>query len=477
VGLSIITYSNLQFGPYQLTNLLDLRIVKKVNNHVRMYFSGIIPEEQKDKYVEMTRVQTQIEAKYITESNETIYLFKGIVINIKVKMIRNIYYLEGEAASHTYNMDVKLRSRSFQKKDMPYTDLIKSVISEYSGADFIDTASKGKLIEKFTMQYNETDWDFIKRMASRFNAGLIADSNIAAPKFWFGVPDGVDQGSLEQNFYTVTKKISEFKTSSENYISGISDNDFIYYEIESDKLMNIGDRVNLNGKKLIVCEVNSYIKKSVLKHNYILTPQKGLSQNIIYNDKITGMSVEGKVISVAGDNVKMHLEIDDDQSVSDAWWFPYSSVYTAEGNSGWYCMPELGDHLKVYFPNNKEEDGVAMSSVRKDSEKAEYNKVDNPDVKYFRTKSGKELMFAPNEILISAKDKEIYIRLNEEDGIEIFSKKEIKIISDDNIVMGSKQKVIITAGEEMNITCKKSNIKMDGSTGDVTILGNEVKTN
>jgi hypothetical protein len=97
-------------------------------------------------------------------------------------------------------------------------------------------------------------------------------------------------------------------------------------------------------------------------------------------------------------------------------------------------MPELGDHLKVYFPNNKEEDGVAMSSVRKDSEKAEYNKVDNPDVKYFRTKSGKELMFAPNEILISAKDKEIYIRLNEEDGIEIFSKKEIKIISDVTLV-------------------------------------------
>ncbi|MBC2580553.1 hypothetical protein [Clostridium sp. DJ247] len=472
--LSVTAYNNLQVAPYELTHLLELKLVKKINDHARLYFTGIVPEEDKDSYVEMTKYQTQIEVSQIDDSSNSLPIFKGIVLNIAVKSVRGVYYIEAEAVSNTYDMDIKLKNRSFQNKGMAYKELIDKVISSYSGADTIDTASNGSSIGKIIIQYNETDWQFLKRMASRFNVGLVPDAVSDKPKFWFGTPEGVGQGNLENFNYSVTKNISDFRYSSENFIPGIEENDFVYYEVETHEILNIGYQVNFKGKSLFVCQAVTIMKDGVLKHQYTMAPKKGLSQNTLYNNQIIGLSLEGRVIDVSKDNVRVHLDIDDGQGTDEAWWFHYSSVYTAEGSSGWYCMPELNDHVRIYFSDNKEENAIAISSVRKNSDSGGNNKFDNPDVKYFRTKSGKELKFSPDEILITAQDGSIYIRLSEKDGIQICSNKGINITSQENIMMDSQKKVIISAQEAIDINCKESSIKMDGST---SIKGNEVKTN
>ncbi|WP_418789163.1 phage baseplate assembly protein V [Paenibacillus agilis] len=71
------------------------------------------------------------------------------------------------------------------------------------------------------------------------------------------------------------------------------------------------------------------------------------------------------MLDVAKDTVKVHLEVDKQQSVVEASWFSYASLYTAEGNSGCYCMPEKGDSVMLYFPDGEEKNATAMSSVRK----------------------------------------------------------------------------------------------------------------
>ncbi|MCL6636847.1 MAG: sporulation protein YqfD [Alicyclobacillus sp.] len=323
-------------------------------------------------------------------------------------------------------------------------------------------------------QDQETDWQFLKRMASRFHTGLIPASSFDKPKFYFGVPEGGYSGRLEDFHYSIRKELANFRISSENDTVGIGESDFIYYEAETDKVLDIGSEVDFKGKTLVVSEVYTEMKNSLLKHRYILCSKKGMTQNTVYHQGITGISLQGKVIAVEKDNVKVHLDIDKEQSIAKAWWFPYSTAYTAEGHSGWYCMPELNDYVRIYFPSHREEEAIAIGSVRKDSEIKEKNKLGNPDIKYFRTAFGKELMFSPEEIVITGKDGEIFIKLNEKDGIQIFSKKNIKIISQADITMSAEKKVSISAKDEINITCKESSIKMNGITN---ISGKEVKTN
>jgi hypothetical protein len=470
---TITALHDLELAPYHLT-LQELRLVKKYNDHVRLYFTGIVSDEQKDQYIHMTEAQTQIELKVAGAAKNTQPLFRGVVLHIDVKAVRDIYYLTVEAVSNTYFLDVKQLSRSFQNIDMTYKDLLQQVIADYSGADFYDSVSKGKKLSKLILQYKETDWQFLKELASEFHAGLIPDLSSDKAKFYFGLPEGRPKASLANFHYSIHKRLHEFRNASENYITGLQEDDFIVYEVESDEILEVGTEVEFNKKTLYVWEAVTEMKESIIKSRYFLTTAKGMSQNNLYNEQISGASIRGKVIDVAKDMVRVHLEIDATQNKDEAFWFPFVTNYSAEGHSGWYCMPELNDQLMVYFPTSKAEEGVALSAVRLDVAESQTNKVGNPDIKYFRTKAGKELMFSPEEIVLTGKDGEVFLRINEKTGIEIYSTKPVKITSQAEISMESQKKIMISAADEINISCKESSIQMDGETN---IKGSKVKSN
>ncbi|WP_268625020.1 contractile injection system protein, VgrG/Pvc8 family [Paenibacillus alvei] len=471
----VLSYDNLQVSPYRITQLQELSIVKKVNDHTRLRLTGIVPEELTDRYVKMTEADTNIEIKQVNDESQSTPLFAGVVQHIEVKAIRGVYYIEIEAISHTYKLDMKRRTRSFQNAKMTYAALLETIIADYPWVDFMDIASGGSCIGAFTLQYQETDWEFLQRMASRLSTGLVAASVFDKPKFYFGIPDGSVKGALEDYNYRVKKNLSNYRTSYENGRLGVDESDFIFYEVETNKVMELGNEITFKGRSLHVCEIHTEMRNSIVKHVYTLCPRQGLYQNIRYNNKIAGISLQGEVISLTAGKVKVHLDMDPEQKIGGAHWFPYSSIYTAEGSTGWYCMPELGDHVMIYFPSMKEEEGIAISSVRKDTKESRTNKVSDPNIKYFRTASGKELMFSPEEIVITGKDGEVYIRLHDIEGIEIVSKKPIRLKSDEDIVMDSQKSVIIRAEKELKMQCKDSVIKMlEGST---VIRGKDVKTN
>lgn len=466
---SLIGYENLQVVPYDLISLLELKINNSINQHGNLYLKGVISEENKDKYINDT--ETQVEIINIS-NNIPSTIFIGRVIDIKVQCIRNIYYLEVEAVTNTYELDLEVKRCSFQNKSKLYRDLITQVVSSYKGGDLIDILSNNSKIENFTIQYDETDWEFIKRMASRFSGGLVADISSKNPRFWFGIPNGKNMGELSHFNYSVNKYISKYRYLKENDKKNISEKEILVYEIETDKILNIGDIVTFKEEALTVCEYEWNFKKGIFRCKCNLKSKKGMIQKKLYNDKLIGLSIEGKVIDVIKDKVKVHLEVDESQSKSEACEFTYSTPYTATGHAGWYCMPEIGDSAYVYFPDNKEENAYASVSVRKDN--TSESKLSDPNIKYFRTPSGKELKFSDKEILITASDGEVYIKLNEENGIEIYSSKGIKISSSQDINMSANSKVIISADTKLRMSCKASSINMDGET---RITGNEVKLN
>lgn len=466
----VIPAHNIKVLPYDICPS-ELTILKRINDHARVRAVAVVPEGEEDKYINMTKTQTSIEIKSEDDSGDTI-LFKGIVTDIEVKAVRGVYYVIIDGVSSTFNLDLKSKRRSFQNKDMTYTSLIKEVIKDYSGADYIDIAAKSNKIEKFIIQYDETDWQFLKRMASHFNTGLIADASSDKPKFWFGIAQGGQKGNIEQFNYSVSKRIADFRVSSENYIEGIEDKDFTYFKVETDAILDIGDSISFMSKNLSVFQSTAKLKDGILIHEYLLTQEKGMSQDIIFNEKVKGASVEGKVLEIKEDNIKVHLEIDEKQNKEEAYWFPYSTYYTTEGQTGWYCMPELDDHVKLYFPTNKEEEGVITNSIRRRTQGGDF--ITDPDVKYFRTKYGKELMFSKDEIMITGKDGEVLIRLIEGEGIEIYSSKDIKIKADKGLFIESGKNISISAGSNINMECKDSQIEMNGIT---SIKGSKVKTN
>ncbi|AMA73477.1 hypothetical protein ACH33_11830 [Aneurinibacillus sp. XH2] len=456
-------YGNVELiSPYEVQRLNEIKIVKTVNDHAKLYVTGIIPEEQQDFYIEMANSTDTVKVNQVENGRIVRPLFSGQVSHIEIKAVRGIYYIELEARSHTCRMDVKRKSRSFQNKDMLYTDLIETILANYSGSDYIDTVSETSKLRKCIIQYEETDWQFLKRMASHFGAVLLPEATADAPKFWFGMPEG-RPGELWEHQYSVKKTLPIYmKTTENDYAAGLSGNDFLYYRIESEAYFNLGDRITYKGKERVVAESTAVMKNGTMTYEYILASEKGIRQNLIFNDQITGASLEGKILDVAKDTVKIHLDIDKTQDKNEACWFPYSTPYTAESNSGWYCMPELGDTVKLYIPGNREEEAVAICSIRRGQDRSP--KVEDPTIKYWGTPHGKEMMLGGQELIFTAKEEGIFLKLHEEDGIEIHSEKPIVFTSEKDLKIDAGNELSVQAQEAVYMVCGASSMMLDGIT-------------
>ncbi|MCM3170960.1 contractile injection system protein, VgrG/Pvc8 family [Paenibacillus sp. MER 99-2] len=474
MSIEALSYKNVRVSPFEVISLRELTITKQMNEHARVRFTGIVDEEKKDSYVRLSGSDTLVEISQVDDQGSTSVLFSGLILNVSVMVQGGVYLLEVEGISHTHELDIRKKSRSFQNHSMTYPQLLDQIAAGYPNIDIMDAATDGAAIGKFTLQYEETDWQFLKRIASRLRTGLMPASVFDTPKFYFGLFDTSSKGKLQDFNYRVRKRMDKFRYTSQNTKVEVGEEDYVYYEVETNRVLDLGNAIEFKGKLLYVYEAFTEMKNGLLKHRYTLSTHRGLRQNTFYNDKIIGVSLQGVVIGISKDKLKIHLQIDQAQNEGEAHAFPYQSVYTAEGNSGWYVMPENGDHVRVYFPGNKEEEGVATSSVRQNSDEGESNKLSNPDHKYFRTAAGKELKMTPEEVIVTGKDGEIFIRLSEGGGIEIISSQQITISAKEDIMMNAEKSIVFSAKEEISLTCKESNIKMDGTT---SLVGTELKTN
>lgn len=496
-----LTYKDIIVMPYNI-RVNQIEITQQMNEHATLHLTGVIPDELEDSYVYMTDAETAIEVLQIASDGQAIPIFNGLALDVQVKSVLGTYYLEVKAVSHTYVLDVKKKNQTYQDASMPYSELIDVCIADQKGADFMDCVTNGANLGSFTMQYIETDWEFLKRMASRFHTGLVPDTVHSAAKFYFGVPfQAGGTPEMEAINYRVKKAIGNFLVSSKNHIDGITDSDYMYYEVESLQPFKIGNEVTFQSKTLYVYKIFSTLKDGLFKHIYTLTPQNGFSVHTTYNQAIIGTSIQGKVIDVAGDKIRIHVDFDEGQEKDTAYWFPYSTIYASEDNTGWYFMPELTDNVRIYFPGNRESEGIAISSVSKAPPKSgamlaatnppspgggggggssaappadsrqDPARMADPDVKTLRTKHGKQILLAPDRIVISGGG--LMISLMDDNGISIISDKNITLQATEKVAINAKQ-IMINANEKIEMTCKENSIKMEDK---MEIKGTEVRAN
>ena len=135
-------------------------------------------------------------------------------------------------------------------------------------------------------------------------------------------------------------------------------------------------------------------------------------------------------------------------------------------------MPEKGDTVLINFPTWEEVDAVGSGSVRVKEEDSD--DLEDPDVKIFRTRDGKEIRFTPEEILITCVEDEVYLRLNQESGIEIISSGPIRFQSDKGIKLEADETIKLFAKDQVLMKCKTSQIMIDDQ---IDICGEDVKIN
>ncbi len=497
-----ITFQNLVVAPYEIEQLLDVRIDHQINEHSTFYFKALLPEGKKDSYARNSRQGSNVILRFNDSDGESCILFQGMARDVEIKAIQGAHYIEVYAVSHSYLFDVEEKSRTFQNKQMSYTGLAQQVAAGYAGAMVKDVVTGGAGINQLIVQYKETDWEFLKRLASHFHTGLVNDVHFDQPRCYFGIPNN---GKLTLNVfnYGVKRDDRKYLKLSKSGINGLCEQDFIYYQVETDQVANIGDAVQFQGQTLYVYQIEGRVKNGIFLHHLTLTTQKGMSQPYQWHDRIAGGSLNGKIVEIQNDRVKVSLEIDEasGHSPGQLCFFPYSTIYSSQDGSGWYCMPENGDSVRIYFPDGTEEHSYAISSVHEGVDASLQQSMgnrpsgagsagassgasaggsggysgqrDDPSVKSLRNPDGKEIRLTPDGIYIIADG--TIITLTDDGGVSIVSDQNIEFKSDKNIILSAEEDVSIVGLSKVDLSCNETaSIKMEEN---VEVIGQEVKSN
>ncbi|CAH8244580.1 hypothetical protein WJ0W_001813 [Paenibacillus melissococcoides] len=161
------------------------------------------------------------------------------------------------------------------------------------------------------------------------------------------------------------------------------------------------------------------------------------------------------VCGVERDRVQLKLDLDEEHDATeDGCWFPYMTTYVAEGHTGWYSMPDLGERVQLYLPSAREAEAVVRGALRS------RDPGRKPEAKAWHNKQGNGFELVANELRLHA-GSGMVIRLDEQSGVKIRSSGSIAIRGC-SFSAQAGQRWNMEAGEAIYLRGGESSLVLDG---------------
>lgn len=446
----------LEVHPFEELRIEHYEGMKQINEHAYSKIEGYIPFSKKDEYIEMGKRQVWVQVIAASGDMRRI-LFCGVISEMRLEVKNGTCKMELVLQSGTSLMDWRKRTRSFQEAGYTYDYLLDICQKDYEDASRIVTEGKEKQIGNFLMQYKETDWEFIKRLASMNHTIVIADCAVKGEKFYFGLPNRQKTIQGDNIEYRMMFDAEDYWGKREKEID-LTASDAVTYVWESREIHDLGEWGIFDGQQLFVWKVNTKMKGNTLFHTYFLKTRAGFQIPTKYHENISGISLMGKVLDVKEEKVQIEIAEDENKAKAGRTWFTYSTVYSSQDGTGWYCMPEIGDRVRLYFPTDREQDAYIASAYHE--EDAELRK--RPACKSWRNKEGKEIRLSPEKILLT-NNHGTFVEMSDGGGINIVSSGSVSIKAGESLRIASEQSAVeISALRSLKLKQGKIEMNLDG---------------
>lgn len=176
IGLSIADFNSIQ----------EVYIHKKVNEHGLAKITGILAEGSEGELFK--KAEKGKASLYIKdEKGDKKNIFSGIIDSLEVGNAGGVKIARVVLSGSTKLLDCTLHTRTFQNAVMSYGKLVETVNSGSKQVSYIPNCAVSNPIEKLIVQYRETDWEFLKRLASHFNQPILPDYAGEGIRYSFGL--------------------------------------------------------------------------------------------------------------------------------------------------------------------------------------------------------------------------------------------------------------------------------------------------
>ena len=447
-------YTQLITEPFEFLSIESFQMKQEVNEHASLSFSGLIADNDLEQYLGLLSNDVWFKLEAEDKEREKQTIFYGIVISYIIDYVDHDTLLTIYCMSGTYLLDLKPHLRTFQNDVQKHSEILDFLCSENENMAFIIGQQGDEEIGNLLIQYYETDWQFMKRLASHIGAYLISVCHLQGSKFFYGMPNLEIHSLNSQRAYAVINHIADYMQNREKI--SICKADEVSYVLEEREIYRIGQHIQFLNKDLYIYKIDTVYKGGECIHTYYLKTWKGLITMQVSNTQIAGVSLKAEVTDVKQDMVQVKVLEDENRDLKKLRWFPYSTVYSSLDGAGWYCMPEIGDEVWLHIPSTEENDSYVISAVHK---KQDYSRQ-NPDYKSLKNKYGKEILITP-ESLILTNNAGLRVELLDQKGIIIESDKAVQINADGDLTISSESSAVIAAADQIIIQQGGTSLIMD----------------
>lgn len=450
------SFKDLKIDGVEFLQLLNLEISHSVNEYARASFSVSVDSKNGKKFLEQANAdKIKISAKI--DDNDTV-LFQGYITNLIFEPRIDDNVLIVNLADAAYLLDWKRETCSFQKLDSKYEEVLTTAVTDSGGK--VNLKVTDKAIEKMIVRLNETSWQFIKRLASHFNAQIFTDITAEKPLLTIGLPEPkktvtANLGQLRFNFDDAS---FQFINSNPALVAegvNVISEDFASMDLSNSlDYLQLGDAVKVDDKEYFVQKVFARISQDTLMMNYALVGKTAFFAPIVAQENIRGRIFRAQVKKVEKDKIQAHLiDVDEKFDSGGTTWFPFATAYSSADGSGWYVMPEVDDYVRILFPSEDTGDAFAQSSINTAPLK-------EPKNKSLKAPGGREILLTDNGVEIIAEHQKTFIQLDKNSGINIVSAKDIQIHADGNVSFEAGGKIQIVAQKEITAQSGQSHVKI-----------------
>ena len=346
-------------------------------------------------------------------------LFCGRLRWIEQQQVKGNHRLTLELVSGTSLLDQKRKSHSYQDIAMSYGKLLDQAARQAGGMVLYPAGLEDIAIGFPKIQYEETDWEFLKRMASHLGLSLYPQVEQPRAGLWVGLPQAEGAKAFDWRHYRIVWDSRYDELGGEK--AGNSRDRFISYEVESEGSYGCGQEVTFQGKGLTICSKSCRSEGGELLFTYRLGYPEWAGQRRLTHKKLSGLSLLGEVISREGERLKLKLDIDREHS---DWKQEkaYAFLWCPPTGNLMYMMPAQGSRVSLYFPRGEEEGAVAVNCIRREGE-AQGRSYRERGLKT----EGKELKLYPDCMGVESISGKVM--LDDLEGIRISGDKALQIIA------------------------------------------------
>ena len=386
-----------------IEDLQELSMEIKKNSHAVVLIKGFVPQEigEEALFVPMENAGLKVWAG-------DKLLFRGLISKVQLIQEGQGYQIFIQGISNTIQIDYEKKNRTFQNSSSTYQEVMREVLKDTPGAGLNFYASDEKIGSPLS-QIEETDWEFIKRLASHLKTAIIPASLIERPEVTVGLPEGRVHNQDSLDAYGESVWFDKEKMSFCRSIRAYED-------------LALGEKIQWEGLTLTVTEKSCRLEKGLLCFRYRLAAKGGFLTKRYENPEALGRLLSAKVLDTKAEQIKVQFDIDKFQSVEEAYWYPWRPDM---GNL-MYCMPEKGEKVYIHLGGCFGEQERAVCCVHRNGEgHPEMKTMD----KLFTTMDKKRMYLLPGEMGFRDLKQEnpLEVSLSDDSGISTVSNKSMVI--------------------------------------------------